>query len=248
MYEPRIYRDKLNNNRFTSFLVSYKETDLWVAVDKKSYKKEIKSFILEEIIKLRNDLENYISKNLDFKKSLSSLRIDNNSPEIVRQMFVVANESGIGPMSAVAGAFSEFIAKSVKSKFNIEEIVIENGGDIYLDIKEDFLTSIYAGDSPLSDKTGLLIKAEKTPLGICTSSGTVGHSLSFGKADAVVIVCKSALLADTYATKFCNMVKSEKDINTVLESVGKINEILSCVIIYKDKIAIKSEFELKIIK
>ena len=148
-------------------------------------------------------------------------------------------------MSAVAGAVALYIANALKRHFGVKEVIIENGGDIYADILEDIDVSVFAGASPLSEKVGLHINASQAPLGICTSSGTVGPSLSFGKADAVMIICKDVLLADSYATAFANFVRKAEDINPVLEKIGKIEDIISAVLIKDDKMGAVGKFELK---
>ena len=97
------------------------------------------------------------------------------------------------------------------------DVLVENGGDIWLKSTQPRNICIYAGNSPFSQRIGLEIKAETTPLGICTSSGTVGHSLSFGSADAVVILASSAVLADAVATATCNLVQEEADLAKAVE-------------------------------
>jgi hypothetical protein len=111
------------------------------------------------------------------------------------------------------------------------EIIFENGGDIFLKINHKRVVGIYAGNSPLSGKIGMEIEPHETPLGICTSSGTVGHSMSYGNADAVVAVAGSAALADAAATAICNMVNKPSDINPALESGRNITGIKGIVII-----------------
>ncbi|MDE5638649.1 MAG: UPF0280 family protein, partial [Odoribacter sp.] len=117
---------------------------------------------------------------------------------------------------------------------------------IYADIQEDMDVSVFAGASPLSEKVGLHIDATEAPLGICTSSGTVGPSLSFGKADAVMIICKDAMLADSYATRFANLIQKAKDIPPVLEEIRTTQEILSALIIQGDKMGVIGKFEMKL--
>ena len=116
-----------------------------------------------------------------------------------------------------------------------------------------------SGDKPFSyhlvkdyDIRINILKAEVYPekgkMGICTSAGTVGPSLSFGKADAVVVVCEDVLLADAFATAFGNKVKSPNDVEKVINQSEKYPEILSLLIICEDKIGIKGDFEIKILK
>jgi ApbE superfamily uncharacterized protein (UPF0280 family) len=132
----------------------------------------------------------------------------------------------------------------LKKRFKIEELIVENGGDIYADIQHDLDVSVFAGQSPLSEKIGLRIDTKESPLGICTSSGTVGHSLSFGKADAVMIVCKNASLADGYATTFANQIQTADDINPVLGLIECKKDILSALLVKGDKMGIVGKFEL----
>ncbi|MGZ3604978.1 MAG: UPF0280 family protein, partial [Thermodesulfobacteriota bacterium] len=72
----------------------------------------------------------------------------------------------------------------------------------------------------------------------CTSSGTVGPSLSFGKADAVCILSKSAALADAAATAVGNVVKEKKDIELGLEMGKEIAGILGTLIIVEEKMGV----------
>ena len=132
-------------------------------------------------------------------------------------------------MAAVAGAIAQFVGNDL---FDFTEtLIIENGGDIYLKSKDKLTVSVYAGESPLSYKVNFIIKPEKTPLGICTSSATVGPSLSFGKADAVCVISKSATLADAAASAIGNKVKSKKDIKSALDFGIKIKGVTGIIII-----------------
>jgi ApbE superfamily uncharacterized protein (UPF0280 family) len=119
-----------------------------------------------------------------------------------------------------------------------KEVTVENGGDIYLSTSKERTIGIYAGDSPLSLKIGIVIRPEETPLGICTSSGTVGHSLSFGKADAVCILSRSAALADAAATAVGNIIQEKKDIELGLEKGKEIKGVLGTLIIVGEKMGV----------
>ncbi|MCJ7768867.1 MAG: UPF0280 family protein, partial [Dehalococcoidales bacterium] len=153
-----------------------------------------------------------------------------------REMATAAAKVDVGPMAAVAGAIAQFVGEELI--LYSSEVIIENGGDIYLKSLKDRTVAIYAGGSPLSGKIGLEIKAAETPLSICTSSGTVGHSLSLGKADAVVVASKSATLADAAATAICNIIIQPEDIQAGIEFAKHIEGLLGVVIIKDDKIGI----------
>lgn len=148
----------------------------------------------------------------------------------------------MGPMAAVAGAIAEYVGKGLL--LHTDEVVVENGGDIFLRTKTPATVAIFAGESPLSLRVGLRTEPENTPLGICTSSGTVGHSLSMGKADAVCAVSESCSLADAAATSVGNHVKSHADIGQAIHFGKSIPGIMGLVIIIGDKIGMWGKLEI----
>jgi ApbE superfamily uncharacterized protein (UPF0280 family) len=263
-YEIRDYREQFNKERLIGFTVTHRETDLWIGTDPKaSYLGQInvpdfnsqdnildhmKIISLEKIKELRKKLDEYMDTEPRFAKSLVPFKPDNGAPREIIDMAVAAARAGIGPMASVAGLFAREVGNALLQNFSIEELVIENGGDIFARIKNDLVLSIFAGDSPLSGKIGLAIPSGTGQIGFCTSSGTVGPSLSFGKADAVAVACRDVLLADAFATALCNEVKIPDDIEQVLEISKDNPEILSVVIICKDKIGVQGEFEIRMIK
>jgi len=139
------------------------------------------------------------------------------------------------------------LVKKFDVQFNIFKAAIEPGksGKLFLEFSAD---AVFAGSLPLSEKIGLHIDAKEYPLGTCTSSGTVGPSLSFGKADAVMIVCKNALLADSYATVFANQIQTANDIDYVLEMIENKQDIISALLVKDDKMGIIGKFEMKLFK
>ncbi|WP_372949518.1 UPF0280 family protein [Mariniphaga sp.] len=247
-FEQRTYRSQFNTSRFTGFEVKHRETDLWIGVDPASFKPEMKDVALKKIESLREKLESYIQSEPFFKKSLKPFQPAENAPDEAFEMAQVAEKAGIGPMSTVAGLFAREVSNEIIQNFSVEELVIENGGDIFALLKKNLVLSVFAGDSPLSERIGLEITPQNSPLGICTSAGTVGPSMSFGKADAVVVVAKDVLVADAFSTAFGNKVKSPDDVEKVINQAEKYPEILSLLIICEDKIGVWGEFEIKILK
>lgn len=246
--EPRFYRNGMGMDRFYSFIIAYKDSDIWIGIDKQSYCNEIAEFAHKKLIETRNILEAYILQHPEFESSYSPITLQLNAPQIVVEMAKASEKANTGPMAAVAGAISEYIAKAIKQTFDIEEIVIENGGDLFLGLRKNLVLSVYAGESPLSEKIGIEIPAMETPLGVCTSAGTVGPSFSFGKADAVMVACKNTALADAFATAIGNRVKTAADIENELYLCDQNPEIISLLIVCEEKLGIKGKFELKLLK
>ena len=224
--EPRTYRHWIEGKDLIPFNVTVKETDLYIRASSNLTRKAHKL-----VLKYRQQLENHIEQHPTFLTSLEPLPTPREAPHIVKQMTEAAQKTGVGPMASVAGAIAEHVGKELLA-FS-PEIIIENGGDIYLKSLTRRTVGIFAGKSPLTGKIGLEINAQDTPLGICTSSGTVGHSLSYGKADAVVALSESATLADAAATAIGNLVSQPGDITSAIE-FGKSISRLKGLIIIKD--------------
>ena len=126
----------------------------------------------------------------------------------------------------------------------LHKLLVENGGDIYFKTESHLTVAIFANSSPLSMKVGVRIAPKGIPYGICTSSGTVGHSKSFGKADSVTIISKSTPLADAAATSLANLVKNKRDINTTIERGKKIKGVEGILIIKGDQLGAWGDIEL----
>jgi len=223
-YQPRTYRHLIEDKDLLSFTVTIKETDLYIRAASNLQRKALRL-----VKKYRGQLERYIEINPDFQTSLKPLPVPSRAPRIVLDMIEAGQKAGIGPMAAVAGAIAEYVGRELL-EFT-PEIIVENGGDIFLKISHQRTIGIYAGDSPLTGKIGLEINPRETPLGVCTSSGTVGHSLSFGKADAVVITAATAALADAAATAIGNRVSRPEDIDSAIEYGKNISGLKGIVII-----------------
>lgn len=247
-FEPRTYRDQFNTERFTGFIVSHQETDLWIGVDPSSFREDIKQVALDKIRDLRTTFDAYIQREPFFKKSLKPFHPNEEAPKEAIEMAIAAEKAGIGPMSTVAGLFAREIGAAILKDFDVQELIVENGGDIYSKLDKELILSVFAGESVLSERIGLVIPADGKKMGICTSAGTVGPSISYGKADAVAVVCEDILLADAFATALGNNVKSPDHVEKVIKQAENFPEIQSLLIICEDKIGIKGENEIRILK
>ena len=248
MFQKRTYRETFNNKRFKAFKIQHLETDLWIGIDPDSYREEMEGIVGFKIRELRQKLDNWIKLEPQFAKSLEPFMPSEAAPAEAKEMAQSAARAGIGPMASVAGLFSREAGEALLQNFSIKELVIENGGDIFALVNQKLLLTVFAGSSPLSEKIGIVIPSGCGKIGVCTSAGTVGPSLSFGNADAVAIVCKNVLLADALATAIGNEVKHQEDIERALKFSEMFTEILSLVIIKDEKAGVRGAFEIKIIK
>jgi uncharacterized protein len=236
-YVERTYRNRILKNNLKTYNVTICETDLFISSDT-----DLEAVAYLSVYQHRSSIEAYIKSHPTFLTSLLPVPFDELAPAIVRDMMHAAFHANVGPMAAVAGAIAEHVGSDLLQ--NSQNIIIENGGDIFIDTQSDIRVGIFAGTSPFSDKISLHIKGNEMPVGICTSSGTVGHSLSFGKADAVCVKAKSVSLADAVATSVGNKVKMKKDIAHALEEGMKIEAVQGIAIIIADQLGVMGDMEL----
>ncbi|AMD17520.1 hypothetical protein TL18_05480 [Methanobrevibacter sp. YE315] len=207
--------------------INLEETHIRLTTDLVSH--ELKKYIQS----IRYDLKEYISRNSDFLLSLEPIETEGDLPLICETMVKASNIADVGPMACVAGSISELSLNyliNLDSKYSI----VENGGDIALINDEKVLCGIYSNNEILKNKIAFEVKARKKPLGICTSSGRIGHSISFGDAESVSVISKSAATADGLATKIANEVKgsdSEDMLQNALEFSENYKEFFEGVLI-----------------
>ena len=147
-------------------------------------------------------------------------------------MIAAAAVAGVGPMAAVAGAIAEYDGRGLPSG---GDLIVENGGDVFVRSAAPRELLLLAENSPF---TGLRIALppSPSPIGVGASSGTLGHSLSFGGADAVMAVAPSAALADAAATAIANTVKGVDHIEAGLARARRIG-VDGVVILAGDRMA-----------
>jgi uncharacterized protein len=224
MYEERTYRQTARPDDLCCYEVSHKETDLFCCTSV-----DLQTTIKDRVLFYRNQLEAYIKKRKEFQTSLSPIEHDLIAPAIIKEMIAASTNIGVGPMACVAGAVAEFVGRDITPLS--DEYIIENGGDISLLTSKVRKVVIYAKDSPYSRRIGIVVKPTPNSYGICTSSATVGPSLSFGKADAVTIIADSALFADGLATRLGNSVHKADDINRAIEDGQQFPQVKGILII-----------------
>ncbi len=237
MYEKRKYREWVKPDDLTAVKVIQEETDLLVSGDV-----DLSVAAAAAIAKYRNQIKGYIVRNKGFQPALEPVEVSDEAPEIIKEMSRAASIVGVGPMASVAGAVAERVGRDLLKLS--KQIIVENGGDIFIKTAGERLLGIYAGSSPFTGKLALKIKPDQTPLGICTSSGTVGHSLSFGKADAAIVLSKWTALADAAATATGNLVKTEDDVQKGVEFAKAIEGVEGVVVIMGEKIGAWGKIEI----
>ena len=233
----RFYRRGVHPAGLTGFRVAVQETDLQIHADV-----DLTAAARDLVLQHRGFIETYIERQPIFRESLIPIRVEGAAPLIVHEMARAAAAAGVGPMAAVAGAIAEHVGKGLLS--HTKQVIVENGGDVFARTQHPVIMGIYAGTSPLSGSIGLRIGGRDTPVGVCTSSGTVGHSLSLGAADAVCVVSPCCAVADAAATAIGNRLGSAADISKAIVFGRSIARVHAVVIIVGDRIGCWGDVEL----
>lgn len=234
LYIPRSYRTKCQDNDLTSFVVQVDESDLFIRADS-----DLAYTALDILVQLRREIENYINQDASFLDSLSPLTVPIWAPVVVKKMVDASLLFDIGPMASVAGGISEEVARRLQK--HSQEVIVENGGDLFIISQRTINISIAIDYSHFSK--GLIFELQPCPegVGVCTSSGKIGHSLSYGNADAVTVIARSGYYADAAATAICNMAKSEDDIQEAIRYARQSKEIIGLIIVMQRQIGIFGE-------
>lgn len=192
------------------------------------------------IITQRKIIQEEINRNPSFNGYEKVELID--SPRILELMTKAGCITGIGPMSSVAGSISQICLEHLE-KYGTKNTILENGGDIALKSDKKLILGIYAGKSIFTNSIALQLKAKKEGYGICTSSGTVGPSKSFGQTDATIVLGKQASICDSLATKIANYGNGKDDEEIVNNSLEKAEDYLDYC---EGVIVIKGEYLAKV--
>jgi len=232
----RSYRQIIKSPDLISFQVKEKDSDLLIQAPLLLQREALLSLRYYRTI-----LEDYIRQNPQFKTTLTPYPPDDSAHPMLKEMIAASTKCQVGPMASVAGCIAQYVTQSLLT--NTDEIIIENGGDLYLKSLTSRKVIIYAGSSPLSNKLYLKIDSYKTGMGVCTSSGTVGPSFSMGRADAVTVLSHSATLADAAATAIGNIIQTSADIKKGLNMAQTIDGIIGVVIIKDDRVGLWGEID-----
>lgn len=193
--------------------------------------------VVAEIVRQRRILEEYLARQPEFKTTFVPIDLRSDAPEVARRMAWAARRANVGPMAAVAGAMAQLAAEAALAA-GAAEAIVDNGGDIYLKASEPVIVALGTGTAKLADRLAFYVEPDQTPLSICSSSGKMGHSWSFGQCDLATIVAKDAALADAAATQAGNLVKTTRDIDAALERIMQIEGVDGVLLVKDDRVGL----------
>lgn len=233
----RAYRRAMQPPDLVSCRVVVGETDLWLAAEC-----DLSARAGARVRFYRRQLRAYMARDPHFVAALAPLPELPGAPPLVLRMLAAGRAAGVGPMAAVAGAIAQAVGEDLAAES--AELVLENGGDLYLRSRRPRIAVIHAGASELSGRLGLALPPCPDGMGVCTSAGTVGPSLSFGRADAATIVAQDAALADAAATALGNRLRSPADLEAAVAWAAELPGVRGALAIMGSHLAAAGELEL----
>ncbi len=234
--EERFYRKDMNAPDLNYYNVKIEQSDLFIGT-KGEYIKSAK----KALATARKEVKKEIATNPSFLTSYYPLRYSGGSTFMIAGMYSAAKAADVGPMAAVAGATAQYVGTELM-KFS-DEVIVENGGDIFIKTNIERRIMLYAGQSSLSGR--LAIKIPPGTWGVCTSAYSVGHSYSEGRCDAAVVMAHDCTLADAVATALGNSIKNERQLEGGILNIMKINGITGALAVINEKIAAGGDISLE---
>ncbi|MGE4293036.1 MAG: UPF0280 family protein [Desulfovibrio sp.] len=191
-----------------AFQAAVEQSDLWIVA-----RADLTAAALQALHAARGELKAYMVLHPEFAASLEPVAVAPGVSGIVREMAEAGRVCGVGPMAAVAGAVAQAVAGALLPLS--PDVLVENGGDLFMHSTRERTVALLA-DPGSGAQLGLRIAAESFPLSVCSSSASIGHSLSLGQGDLVTVLAESGALADAAATALCNMLRTARDLDRVL--------------------------------
>lgn len=236
-YLDRLYRVEAGAAGLVDFTVRYRQSDLLI-----SAASDLSEEARRKLAQLHEELLSFIAAHPRFGESLVPYAVPDGAPPVVRRMAAAAAAFGVGPMAAVAGAFAQLVGEELLERSG--ELLVENGGDLFVASARERIVGIFAGSSVYSGRLALRLPPCPGGMGLCTSSATVGPSLSLGRADAAVVLADDAAAADAAASALGNLVKGSRDIGPALEKVSGKPGVRGCLVLLGEHLGAAGSVEL----
>lgn len=234
-HEPRRYRKVVAAEGLVRFEVAVAETDLMVLAER-----ELRDEARAAARDARRQIQTHGALHPEFFSARQPLPVEESAPTVALRMYHAGQTAGTGPMAAVAGAVAEYVARALSELSG--EVIVENGGDLFLLTRRERLVAVSAPGSRMDGRMALVIPPGERA--ICTSSGTVGHSASAGRADAVVIAAPEGAVADAVATATANRVAEPSDVQDAVDWARGRAELQQVLVICGETIGAWGQFEL----
>ena len=180
------------------------------------------------IFEARERILRKISEDPFFLTTYDPYPVSDDDDELIKRMCQASELAGVGPMAGVAGAVAVFAVERMVEE-GADYAIVENGGDIAMKIDRDITVGVFQDDEKFRDLAFRIPKRDGI-FGICSSSGKIGPSVSFGSSGISTVFSDDVILADACATALGNMIRDGdgKEMSKALETIGRIEGVDGC--------------------
>ncbi|MDD3232641.1 MAG: UPF0280 family protein [Candidatus Methanomethylophilus sp.] len=167
-----------------------------------------------------------IENSPEFGSSYKPVKSRIDDVPLISRMCTASELAGVGPMASVAGAVATYVLNGL-IRDGCEYAVLDNGGDVALISDREVFVGLFTGRNDL--ECALHLTRTCGILGVCSSSGTFGHSISFGRSDICSVISEDPILADACATRLGNLVSETADLQPAAEYICTIKGVKGCI-------------------
>ena len=245
-YTARTYRAASSRPGEIAFQTLIEESDLWISCRKSYFDAEgnLPAKVAEKLREVRSSIKGWMRLQPEFGPSLAPVAVPEHAPDIVKKMALGGERWQVGPMAAVAGAVAEEVARAFKD--GSPDFLVENGGDIFMYSSGPRTVALLPYPSE-GTSIGIRLGAHLFPLSVCSSSSTIGHSLSFGSGELATVIARDAALADAAATSLCNKLKKPSDVELVINEAQKDPDVIGVFAQCEKQMGLWGDIELLVI-
>jgi len=168
----------------------------------------------------RGEIERQIRRDRFFLTTLEPYEPTRDCPRIIRRMCDASEAAGVGPMATVAGAIAQEAVEAMVSQ-GCTHCWVDNGGDIALRLDRPATLEVFS-DPSSKNAYAMVLEPTDDITGICTSSGRLGHSISFGDSDVALAIADDAVLADALATAIGNQVTNAASLELCFDKFRRV--------------------------
>ncbi len=191
------------------------------------------------IARTRDDIERQIAADPFFLTTFEPYDRMRATSEVAGRMCEASRSAGVGPMATVAGTIAQTALEAMVED-GCEHGWVDNGGDIALCLHKPTVVEVFC-EPGSTDVFGFEIGPTDGVIGVCSSSGRLGHSISLGRADVAVAVAESAILADALATAICNGVRTRADLPACLEPFVHVDGFIGGLVMLDGDVAMEGQ-------
>jgi ApbE superfamily uncharacterized protein (UPF0280 family) len=180
-------------------------------------------------------LHAYTLRNPEIRTSKRPIEVDEQAPEIVREMVGAAARAGVGPMFSFQGAVTDHVGRFLAR--DMDEVTVSCGGDYFILARKRQKLTIHT--KPDGGGIAVVVQPSKRGVGIATSLGRGAALL-----DGLAVLAESCMLADAAAAGVQAILPKPDGFRLALVYLRKVPGVVGGVVVRGDRIGVAGGVEI----